>query len=374
MPDSARFTIAIVCALPLEYDALVAVLDSSPRILPHATDQFLYTTGRFATHEVVIAYPEEYGPRDAALAIQFLEHKYGSMELIILLGICVGIPVPPERGNPIYLGDVVISTAVLAYAHGARKNPAGLEFREIFPKKARGKIRQIHRLLSTEYFLGDLVKRSREGLAQVGNMKARYMLLPANEDLFFDSAYHHLHRSNCPENKCDAFAPHICQIAEKQSCAELQCDLQHLYRCRPSFEITPVEIHTGVFASADTVMRDPQVRDDLAREHKVLAFDMEATGIWDLNPHVVVIKGVCDYGDSHKSKQWQDLAAAHAACVAKALVTTFFPKDEGKWEGIDTQHQHTFKRRETNVSDEIGQTTSQSLCKSGIPFHHATQS
>jgi nucleoside phosphorylase len=40
---------------------------------------------------------------------------------------------------------------------------------------------------------------------------------------------------------------------------------------------------------------------------------MEGAGVWKNFPGCLVIKGVCDYADSHKSKRWQDYAAATVA-------------------------------------------------------------
>jgi len=46
---------------------------------------------------------------------------------------------------------------------------------------------------------------------------------------------------------------------------------------------------------------------------------MEAAGLINSFP-CVVIRGVCDYADSHKNKQWQPYAAATAACYCKELL------------------------------------------------------
>lgn len=35
----------------------------------------------------------------------------------------------------------------------------------------------------------------------------------------------------------------------------------------------------------------------------------------------LVIRGICDYADSHKNKRWQDYAAAIAAAYAKELLS-----------------------------------------------------
>lgn len=73
--------------------------------------------------------------------------------------------------------------------------------------------------------------------------------------------------------------------------------------------------------SADTVVRFAQHRETLAKKG-IIGLEMEGAGVWDILP-CVVIKGVCDYADSHKNKGWQDYAAATAASVAKAFLTRY---------------------------------------------------
>jgi hypothetical protein len=51
----------------------------------------------------------------------------------------------------------------------------------------------------------------------------------------------------------------------------------------------------------------------------VLCFEMEAAGLVNEFP-CIVIRGICDYADSHKNKQWQEYAAATAAAFAKELL------------------------------------------------------
>ncbi|CAN9403213.1 unnamed protein product [Alternaria alternata] len=46
----------------------------------------------------------------------------------------------------------------------------------------------------------------------------------------------------------------------------------------------------------------------------VLCFEMEAAGLMNSFP-CLVIRGICDYADSHKNKRWQPYAAATAAAV-----------------------------------------------------------
>jgi nucleoside phosphorylase len=46
---------------------------------------------------------------------------------------------------------------------------------------------------------------------------------------------------------------------------------------------------------------------------------MEAAGLMNHFP-CVVIRGICDYSDSHKNKEWQGYAAMAAAAYTKDLL------------------------------------------------------
>jgi nucleoside phosphorylase len=88
-------------------------------------------------------------------------------------------------------------------------------------------------------------------------------------------------------------------------------------------EIQPA-VHFGLIASGDTVMKSGTERDDITRQEGIIAFEMESAGVWDIFP-CTVIKGACDYADSHKTKKWQRYAAATAAACAKAFLEFWEP-------------------------------------------------
>ena len=87
---------------------------------------------------------------------------------------------------------------------------------------------------------------------------------------------------------------------------------------RPVDPESPV-VHYGVIASADQLMKDAVARDRLSQQHGVLCFEMEAAGLSNDFP-CVVIRGICDYSDSHRNDEWQGYAAATAAAFAKELL------------------------------------------------------
>ncbi|KAK6189313.1 hypothetical protein LQW54_013393 [Pestalotiopsis sp. IQ-011] len=86
------------------------------------------------------------------------------------------------------------------------------------------------------------------------------------------------------------------------------------------------EVRIGRVQSGDTVMKSGTHRDRVAAQQDVIAFEMEGAGAWDEVP-CIIIKGICDYADSHKNKIWQPFAAATAASVTKAVLGRYARTD-----------------------------------------------
>jgi nucleoside phosphorylase len=64
-----------------------------------------------------------------------------------------------------------------------------------------------------------------------------------------------------------------------------------------------------------------EVRNELSKvSGGALCLEMEAAGLANGFP-CVVIRGICDYADSHKNDEWHPYAAATAAACAKELLT-----------------------------------------------------
>ncbi|KAF9777307.1 hypothetical protein IL306_004465, partial [Fusarium sp. DS 682] len=110
-------------------------------------------------------------------------------------------------------------------------------------------------------------------------------------------------------------------IEDQKSCEQVGCDgklvpRRRLQAARPS---PAPAIHFGLMASGDSVMKSGEDRDRELEARDIVAFEMEGAGVWDILP-CIVIKGACDYADSHKSKVWQRYAAATAAACTKAFL------------------------------------------------------
>jgi nucleoside phosphorylase len=96
-----------------------------------------------------------------------------------------------------------------------------------------------------------------------------------------------------------------------------------------------VVVHYGTIASGNQVMRSAVVRDRVSTElHGVLCFEMEAAGLMNSFP-CLVIRGICDYADSHKNERWQPYAAGTAAAYAKEVLSVIPPTEVAKAHTVD---------------------------------------
>ena len=87
------------------------------------------------------------------------------------------------------------------------------------------------------------------------------------------------------------------------------------YVTRPPRATDAPMIHYGGIASGNQVIKCGQTRDRLAQQlGGNICFEMEAAGLMDNFP-CLVIRGISDYADSHKNKEWQKYAAAVAAAA-----------------------------------------------------------
>ncbi|KAI8247299.1 phosphorylase superfamily protein [Colletotrichum sp. SAR 10_99] len=372
----SEFEIAVVCALRIEYDAVALVVDEfwddeGDTYGKAQGDPNTYTTGRIGKYNVVLALLSTTGTVSAASASASLRSSYTGLTMALLTGVCGGVPFS-EDDEEIILGDVVISKTVVQYdlgkqypGHFARKNIA--EGNCSPPTKD---IRNLIALVETDRYLNLLHQTASQVLDQLqttakeskrGRKRLTYERPPASQDILFRSDYVHKHRdkSGCG---CSAGA---CASALTKSCEKLQCDEACLIdRKRLEENDLDFDIFVGCFGSGNTTMKSGEDRDRLSRECGMIAFEMEGAGVWDEIPSIV-IKGVCDYADSHKNKKWQPYAAATAASVMKALLARSTRTDKPEGGHLEEQNEGNSSKihpqpldiaynQETNGGDSAG--------------------
>jgi nucleoside phosphorylase len=110
------YTIAWICALPLELAASRAMLDEEHPLPPNqAGDDNIYVLGRIDQHNVVMTcLPGQYGTNNAAIVATNLKRSFPSIRATLMVGIGGGSPTQAD----LYLGDVVVGTRVIQYDMG----------------------------------------------------------------------------------------------------------------------------------------------------------------------------------------------------------------------------------------------------------------
>ena len=308
------YTVGWVCALPIELAAAAEMLDEEHQDLPqHVNDTNLYTLGRIGEHNVVIGClpAGQMGTNSAAAVAVQMKSKFTSIRFGLMAGVGGGVP-GDDADADVRLGDVVISQpymhhgGVVQYDIG-KTTPSGfvrtgfLNTPPIILLNALAKLRANH-----------LRRRSQLSvyLSTLSHLP-EFTRDEAGPDILFEATYDHAGGPTCGRCSKD-------RLLERTA--------------RGSQEI---KVHYGTIASSNQVIKDGLTRDRLSSElGGILCFEMEAAGLMNNFP-CLVIRGICDYADSHKNKSWQPYAAATAAACAKELLSIIPVAEVAKTRTVD---------------------------------------
>ncbi|EEA23838.1 hypothetical protein EYB25_005024 [Talaromyces marneffei] len=130
-----EYTVAWICALPIEAAAAAAILDVAyPAIAEPSGDHNVYTLGKISHHNIVIASLPSgvYGTISAATVATQIRATFPSIRFALMVGIGGGVP---RALNDIPIGDIVVSkpaagtNGVIQYDFG--KTVASGEFQQV---------------------------------------------------------------------------------------------------------------------------------------------------------------------------------------------------------------------------------------------------
>ncbi len=297
------YTVGWICALPTELAAAVAMLDERHDALSQDShDTNNYALGRVEGQNVAIAcLPSGVtGNTSAAIVASRIRSTFPSIIFGLMVGVGGGAP---SVENDIRLGDVVISKPAETFGGVIQYN--------------FGKTVQEGRFVRT----GSLNRPPDVLLNAVSSLQARHMMEEAELPrhlLQMLSKYPKLQKTSAYRGAQQdrLFEADYDHRAGQMTCAN--CKTDRLITRSDREDGIPT-IHYGLIASGNQVMRDGVTRERLRKELNVLCFEMEAAGLMDNFP-CLVIRGICDYADTHKNKRWQPYAAAAAAAYAKELL------------------------------------------------------
>ncbi|KAJ5889620.1 hypothetical protein N7504_010430 [Penicillium tannophilum] len=298
------YSLAWICALPLELAAAQAMLEEThPSLTSTAITNITYTLGKIAGHNIVIACLPSgvYGTISATSVVSQIQSIFPNIRYGVMVGIGGGVP---SGTADIRLGDVVVSKptgslgGVVHYDLGKTVSGGHFEHTGMLNQPPTILLTAVSKMQARDMMRKD--ERILEEMSKVfslhPNMEAEFSR-PFKEDCLFLSTYSHLESQN--------------------SCAK--CDAKQRVQREVRVSKEP-RIHYGLIASGNRVIKDGCERDKIAQEFGALCFEMEAAGIMNHLP-CLVVRGICDYCDSHKNKEWQEYAALVAAIYTKDLLS-----------------------------------------------------
>ena len=306
------YTVGWICAIQTELVAACELLDEehpSPTDPPHDDDN-VYNYGRISDHYIVIAcLPKgRYGIASAANVAKDMRRSFKSIRFGLMVGIGGGAP---SGKHDIRLGDIVVGCpinnkegGVVPYNFGMAIQDKEFERTGFLNSPPTVLLIALAKLGADHERKGSHIAESvRTMITKNPRLQEKHQYPGAEYDRLYESSYTHRGGDDRCEIGCDNASPPLLR--------------------RPPRELDPNEpvVHYGLIASADTLMKDAAARDLLIKKHDILCFEMEAAGLMN-DFRCVVIRGTCDYSDSHKNYAWQGYASGVAAVYAKELLAT----------------------------------------------------
>jgi nucleoside phosphorylase len=292
MPRRLRredYTVGWVCALPVELAAAQEMLDEEHadfELERDDNDENLYALGSIGGHNVaIVCLPAgRIGNNPAAAVATQMRATFKELRFGLMVGIGGGVP---SLKADIRLGDVVVSqpdqlfAGVVQYDSG-KTTPNGFDRTGSLNSPPQILLAAVARVRANEL-------RGRSKLSEYASKLERIPKFQRNK------------------TGCDV-------LFEAAGSADRQ-------QARTQRESEDVIVHYGTIASGNQEIKDGAERNRVSEKlGGVLCFEMEAAGLMNTFP-CLVIRGICDYADSHKNKRWHAYAAGMAAAYAKELLS-----------------------------------------------------
>ena len=302
MASRNDYTVGWICALPLELAAAKATLDEIHRDLPGvpaANDTDAYILGSISGHNVVVACLSsgETGPVSASTVAAQMRVDFSAIRWMLTVGIGGGVP---STKADIRLGDIVVNRPIADTPSTLTHDPKeGLANDQPLTTKTSNKPSNLLLTVTGRVETNAILGKSQipRHIADIVQKDPSFARPDSTQDILFQPDYDHVK----DEDDCD------------------HCDLGRVV-VRQLRDTQNPKVHYGLIASSNQDIPDGSTRDKLAAKHGILAFGAETAELEDADT-VVVIRGICDYVDSHRSKIWQGCAAAAATAYAKEIVS-----------------------------------------------------
>jgi nucleoside phosphorylase len=317
--DASHYNVGWIAPLPLELTAARHMLDVEHEDV--TDNEYRYIAGEIGNHKVVIGIQSKMGTSAAADLAARMRRACPNIKFFLVVGIGGGVPCYGPAGdiNTMVLGDVVVSSprgnhgGVFTYDTGAwvedgqLSNTGHLNGPPPELNTAVGSLRSRYdggQGTKIPQYLAQMRSKLSQGI------RAKFQDQGADNDRLYQSYFPH------PPDEQNELCDNCCDLS---FCTQRNKRGEGAHRA-----VDTPKVHYGNIASSNQLQISAAMRDKIAAEHQAICFEMEGAGVIQNHP-CLVIRGICDYSDSHKNKRWQSYAAATAAAYAKELLTSMAP-------------------------------------------------
>ncbi|KAI4733960.1 hypothetical protein E4T50_15485 [Aureobasidium sp. EXF-12298] len=294
MSDPEQYTVGWICAIKPEFVAAQEFLDEEhePPSYIASKDNNSYALGRMHHHNVAIAMlPDgEYGLSSAAVVARDMLHTFPNIRIGMMVGIGGG------------------NSGVFEYDFGKTIQEHEFTYTKHLDQPPPSVRAAVGRVQADFERKGHNIREVVQTIVEKNKRLRKYRRPDPSKDVLYHSDIVHPYGSDVCATACGT-SP--------------ERHVSRPNRDEDEGEDDPV-IHYGLIASANQLMKDANIRDRLAADKGVLCFEMEAAGLMNHFP-CLVVRGICDYSDTHKNDNWHGYSAMTAAAYAVEVLRRLPP-------------------------------------------------
>lgn len=303
------YELAIITAIPDETEAILQTFkDFTP--LPSRRNnglkfRELHVYVDEQEHAFIHVQCSQMGNNASSIATAVLLERYPNIKEIIMCGIAGGIPDPvyPAQGerecghpNHVRLGDIVVSgDPIVQYDHIKAEVSA-----------------------NTYRYIPNNVSSNLKGCISD-------ILLDVSLNKFDFHEYCEVHNSFPKRPKTDEIYDY--KVDDYGNVQALDVLVEHPKK-QPKRQKGKPLIHLGKIGSANVLLKDPEIRDDLRDNDQIRAIEMEGAGVsdaaWNFGANYLVVRGIVDYCDGKKNDVWRKYSSFSAAVLTKKIIEKYF--------------------------------------------------
>lgn len=320
--SSQQPTIAIITSQYCEKLAVDSMIENKDTYVRYTTvgESNVYTLGTIGAHRVVATKLPTIGHSRAAMiatgnSTTRLLGCFQKVDYVFLVGVGGGVPHYTDYSRHVRLGDIVVSAPpsgknyIYAYCEQAKRHENGscsFETKTWQPQSLQ--LQEIAKSVVDESVDGiaynTLQEYIEDGMKNLEDQEANFFR-PSSET---DRLYMSLGGKDVIE-VAHPVAPDSCNVFRKDGLPR---------------------VHFGAIGSGRHIVRDDSMRQEFADKYDIIAMDHEFDAVVDSifgnrKDCYMFIRGIADYRDGTRRKEWQPHSALLAAAFMKAVISAMPP-------------------------------------------------